>query len=143
MKLERIPLFNKVMVIDDNSVDLYITSKIIIKNKFGKEVLEFNSAKDALNYLQINQTNKQAYPDVILSDIYMPLMTGFEFLESYDQLSIELKNHCKLYMLSSSTDNVDIVRVENDINVIGFLEKPITKALLEKIRVSEEMKVEN
>lgn len=124
--------FQKVMVIDDNPVDLYIAKKILEKTSFADEILAYNSAVDALQYLRNNQ-NQQALPDVILVDIYMPEMSGFEFMEAYRDLPTELKRHCKVYIISSSIDSKDIRRANEDENVVAFQEKPLSREFLNAI----------
>jgi CheY-like chemotaxis protein len=127
------PKFETVMIIDDNTIDLYISSRLIIKNYFGKKVLEYSDAKEALKYLQENQDNIAALPHVIFVDIYMPLMSGFEFLEEYDKLPVPLKDNCKTYIISSTINDDDIMRARRDKNVISFQVKPISKEFLNRI----------
>ena len=129
------PKFETVMIIDDNTIDLYISSRLIIKNNFGKKVMEYSDAREALQYLQDNQDNIAALPQVIFVDIYMPLMSGFEFLEAYDKLPNSLKNHCKTFIISSTIDDNDILRARRDKNVISFQVKPINKEFLNRINV--------
>jgi len=127
------PKFEKVMIIDDNIIDLYVSSRIITKNNFGKKVLQYTAAEEALKYLQENQNNIPELPKVIFVDIYMPVMSGFKFLEEYDKLSLTLKNHCKTYIISSTIDDDDIVKARTDTNVVSFQVKPITKEFLNRI----------
>jgi CheY-like chemotaxis protein len=54
------------MLIDDNNIDLYVTSRIIAKSDFGKTVIPFTSAQEALHYLKSNEHNTRALPQVIL-----------------------------------------------------------------------------
>lgn len=125
--------FETVMIIDDNFVDLYITSCMISKNNFGKNLLLYTSAEEALKYLQDNQDNIAILPQIIFVDIYMPLMSGFEFLEAFDNLTVALKKQTKTYILSSTIDNDDIARSNNNSNVEAFYVKPITKEFLDRI----------
>ena len=125
--------FNKVMIIDDNQIDLYITSILMKKNSFASEILQYSAATDALKYLKTHANEPNAIPQVILVDIYMPEMSGFEFMEAYDQLPDETKKYSKVYIVSSSIDNRDIGRASNDRNVVSFQEKPITPEFLEAI----------
>jgi len=127
------PKFETVMIIDDNLVDLYIISRMITKNNFGKNVLHYTEAEEAMKYLQENQDNVSKLPQIIFVDIYMPLMSGFEFLEVYDTLSAALKNYCKTYVISSTIDNEDIARSSRNKNVVCFHVKPITKEFLDRI----------
>ena len=127
------PKFETVMIIDDNPVDLYILSRMITKNNFGKNLLNYSEAEAAIKYLQENQDNVSKLPQVIFVDIYMPLMSGFEFLEAYDLLSDTLKNYCKTYIISSTIDNDDIAQSSSNKNVVSFHVKPITKEFLDRI----------
>jgi CheY-like chemotaxis protein len=131
MKEEILAKFKNVMVIDDNHIDLYIASRMISKNNFGEKVMQYSSAIDALEYLQENQENISQLPDIIFLDIYMPGMTGFEFMKEYEHLSITLKNQCKVYIISSSIDEQDLFCANNDVNVVAMKEKPISKEFLE------------
>jgi len=133
MTTEIQPKFEKVMIIDDNNIDLYITKRLIIKNNFGKEVLEYNAAAEALKYLQDNQGNIPMLPLIIFIDIYMPEMSGFEFLEAYDSLNVALKKYCKVFIISSTIDDKDIERSLLDKNSTAFQVKPITKEFLDGI----------
>ena len=127
------PKFETVMIIDDNSIDLYITTRMIEKNNFGKKVLKYSAANEALKYLQDNQEDVSVLPQVIFVDIYMPLMSGFEFLHAYDKLPTALKNHCRAYVISSTIDDDDIARARGDNNVVSFKVKPVTKEFLDRI----------
>ena len=130
------PKFETVMIIDDNTIDLYVCSRMIIKNNFGKKVLQYSVATEALKYLQDNQNNFSELPQVIFVDIYMPIMSGFEFMEEYEKLSPALKEHCKVHIISSTIDNQDIVKSRTDNNVVSFQVKPITKDFLDRIRTN-------
>lgn len=127
------PVFKRVMVIDDNPIDLYITDRVIRKCDFSSQVLQFSSAQEALQYLTEHKNTPELLPEIIFVDIYMPQMSGFEFMEEYDLFSDSLKSHCSCYIISSSLDHKDILRAGADINVVAFQEKPVNNAFLEQI----------
>ena len=133
MSEEPTPRFVSIMIIDDNLIDLYISSRMITKNNFGKKVLQYSSAKEALKYLQ---ENIPQLPEVIFVDIYMPGMSGFEFMKEYNKLSTPLKNLCSVFIISSSLDEHDVNRANNDINIVAMKEKPITKEFLTDLKIS-------
>ncbi|MBZ9730373.1 response regulator [Salegentibacter sp. JZCK2] len=128
--------FKSFMIIDDNLIDLYIASRMITKNNFGKKVLQYSSAIEALKYLQGNQENIPLLPEVIFVDIYMPGMSGFEFMAEYDNLPANLKNHCRVFIISSSVDEEDVAKANSDTNVVAMKEKPITKEFLNELKIS-------
>jgi CheY-like chemotaxis protein len=122
--------FDKVMVIDDTPEDLYITSYVIEKTNYSKEILKFDLATEALEYLQANIHNTSLLPQVIFVDIFMPLMTGFEFLDEYEKLPSYYTSNCTVYVISSSFDERDINRARNNKNVKAYIEKPLRKEFL-------------
>ena len=130
--------FERVMVIDDNLIDLYIAARMITKNNFGKMVFQYSSAIEALKYLHKNKENISLLPEVIFLDIYMPGMSGFEFMTEYDLLPLALKKYCRVFIISSSIDVEDIAKSNRDKNILAMKEKPITKLFLNEI--SEKLK---
>ena len=133
MNEQSIAKFETIMIIDDNVIDLYIASRMITKNNFGKKVLSYSKAQDALDFLKENQNNEEALPQIIFVDIYMPIMSGFEFLNTYNEFPEKLKKHCDVYVISSTIDDYDIIRASTDVNIISFQVKPITKDFLDQI----------
>jgi len=123
--------FDKVMVIDDTPEDIYITSYVIAKTNYGKEILKFDLATEALEFLQTNINNTSLLPQVIFVDIFMPIMNGFEFLDEYEKLPDNYKSNCSVYVISSSFDERDINRARNNINVKAYIEKPLRREFLE------------
>lgn len=134
MNEQSIAKFENVMIIDDNVIDLYIASRMITKNNFGTKVLSYSKAQEALDFLKENEDNEEALPQIIFVDIYMPIMSGFEFLNSYNQFSEKLKKYCDVYVISSTIDDYDIIRASTDVNIISFQVKPITKDFLDQIK---------
>lgn len=126
-------IYPKVLVIDDNPIDLYIATKLLKNNHFAQEIQTYNAAGKALDYLKQHCAQPASFPQVILVDIYMPEMSGFEFMEAYENLPDKLKQQCKVYIVSSSIDSKDIIRANEDKNVIAFREKPLTKEFLDEI----------
>lgn len=136
MSIEQPTKFDIVMIIDDTEIDIFINSHMIAKNNFGRNIIECPSGYEALRFLEDNQHNISQLPNIIFIDIYMPMMSGFEFMAEYDKLAPELKNHCKVYVISSTYNERDISRILLDANVVGFQEKPITSTFLENILVN-------
>jgi CheY-like chemotaxis protein len=71
--------------------------------------------------------NLEQKPTVLLLDINMPLMSGWEFLERFDNMKDEVKNLFRIYILSSSVDPRDKQRSYANKNVKAFLVKPLVK----------------
>ncbi|WP_316820611.1 response regulator [Pedobacter gandavensis] len=122
----------KVMLIDDNEVDLKINSKIITITKLFEEIILCQSGEEALNYLSRNKHEEALIPDFILLDIQMPEMDGFEFLEIYKELPKSITDKCIIAILSSTLDFGDIKKAEANPHVVRLFRKPLFPKELEE-----------
>lgn len=115
----------KVLLIDDNDIDLKINYKIIRLSGFFEEIVSAQSGEEGIEYINKNLDTPELWPDFILLDIQMPEMDGFEFLEIYKNFPRPFLDHCKLAILSSTLDFGDIKKAEANPLVIKLLKKPL------------------
>lgn len=120
--------YNKVMVIDDNTLDLFIHKKLIEANEFANTTETFEDATEAIKHLSTCSTDE--LPDMIFLDIMMPGMDGFAFLESFHELPTERRARMKVIMLSTSESFKDLNRANKSPYVRKFLNKPLTAQML-------------
>jgi CheY-like chemotaxis protein len=123
------------LLIDDSEIDSIITSKILQMAGLPKNQILTKHANPALEFLKT--INKETYsitnacPLIILLDIHMPDMNGFQFLEQFDSLSDTITEYSKIFLLTSSIDPIDIERADLDRYVVRVLNKPLnTEELL-------------
>jgi CheY-like chemotaxis protein len=114
-----------VLVIDDSDPDLLFARVIIERAAVAERVLTFGTGPDALAHLQGPESARCA---VVLLDINMPEMNGFQFLEAYAPLHAARRCTAPVVMLTSSSDPGDRARARAYPCVAGYLVKPIDVA---------------
>jgi len=124
----------RVMLVDDNDTDNFISKRIIEITNFASEVEIKNSGKAALDYLKNHKNNLDKLPDLIFLDINMPIVDGFVFLYEFEKFNNIIRNKCKVIILSSSDNQRDIDKIVNNNYVIKFITKPLTENALFEIK---------
>ena len=123
------------LVIDDSYIDRLVSTMMIRHTFDGAEVFEMSSGQLALEWLQSRReiSDKQL---VILLDIMMPQMNGFEFLVQFDKINAAFRNWTVM-MLSSTLDEGDIKQAKNHPYVKQFLSKPLSPNQLKTFLAEE------
>src|SRR5690606_15083894 len=91
---------------------------------FDVNTVSKNNGQQAIEYIQSIVDDEEKFPDLILVDINMPILNGWEFIEAYQKLSITYK--VDVYMLSSSVYENDIERAKTYKSIKGFISKPLS-----------------
>jgi CheY-like chemotaxis protein len=120
-------LFKHIVLIEDNPIDVFINTKVIEQADLGQKIQSFPSARPALDYLKDSELNHLELPELIILDIRMPDMDGFDFLDAFIQLSENITSSVRVLMLSSSIDPEDESKAKAYTNVIDFICKPLTR----------------
>lgn len=127
-------MLQKVLCIDDDPISVMLCRKVISRSMFAEETDSANNGESALRYLdELAETQGAVYPQIILLDLNMPIMNGWEFLENYERRFAPLHNDIKIVVLSSTIDPEDVRKTEEFSTVISFISKPVTTSSLHEI----------
>jgi CheY-like chemotaxis protein len=118
---------NLIFIVDDDPIHQQITQIMIDRQGISNSMQAFSDAQEVLDYLMGHQGDCNALPDVILLDLNMPVMDGWEFLDAYSSLSNTLCRKIQIYVLTSSIDENDRERVGSYAFVKGYLTKPLSR----------------
>jgi CheY-like chemotaxis protein len=120
-------------LVDDDNMYVFLTKMMIQDSKLVEHVKEFKNGQDAINFLQENLDNTEHLPEVILLDLDMPIMDGWQFLEEFILLKPHIGKKIIIYIVSSSISPEDIKKAKTISEVSDYIIKPITKQNLEGI----------
>ncbi len=117
----------KVLIIDDDDLSIFLIGMTIEEIAFIKSHDSVTSGWEALNYLN----EKDTAPDLILVDLNMPEMDGYEFIQRFEEDHWKKTPNTQVIVVTSSQRDSDKTKSLSYQSVIGFVHKPITE---EKIR---------
>lgn len=111
-----------IIFVDDDKVQHMINKRILLKINPHLELIFFENPYDALSWLEKNMA------DILLLDINMPEMEGWDFLKLMEERGINME----VKMLTSSLDPKDIEKSYGFDMVSGFLVKPLRKEVIDE-----------
>ncbi len=119
-------LDNKInlLVIDDDDINIFIIKKIVEKTGLDINMVSKGNGQQAIDYIKETMANPEKFPNLMLIDINMPIMNGWEFVEAYQ--SLDIKHSVDMYILSSSVYENDIEKTKSYVSVRGFISKPLS-----------------
>lgn len=122
----------RVLLVDDDKICNFITEATLNRLGVAEEIRAVLNGKEALEYINHELTGNRILPDIILLDLNMPLMNGFQFIESFKELDFPKKDKVKIVVLTSSENPEDIVKVKK-LGINYYLTKPINESKLLEI----------
>lgn len=125
----------EILVVDDDNLIRLLHQKNLQNSSIDQKITTFQNGKEALDYMENKKDPKITF--LVLLDINMPVMDGWEFLESYKQSD---SNETFVLMVTSSIDGSDKDRAYTFPNVIGFYEKPFVAETIQGVKALKELK---
>lgn len=121
----------KIYLIDDDPIYRF-TFEVSLRKLEGVFALStFEDGEKAIEQIKVDIDSE--LPAVIFLDINMPIMDGWDFMESIIQLKESMDKFPKIYMVSSSIDERDISKAKSYKEIVDYLIKPITIVTINNI----------
>lgn len=127
---------NSILLVDDDKASNFINQLLIKKAAVADELHIARNGKVAIEFIREkclgSEGDESKMPQLILLDINMPVMDGFDFLKAFEELDCALKDKALIAVLTTSLNPKDRERVKAA-GVRHFLNKPLTQNVLEDL----------
>lgn len=125
---------SRVLLVDDDKINNFINERLIRRLGLAEEINTVYNGQEALDYLEQLYHSGEEIPSLILLDINMPVMDGFEFMEAVSDKKYFSDTRSVIFMLTTSVNANDIERARKSQVAKGYINKPLTeKELKEKL----------
>lgn len=123
----------KAYIIDDNEIFHLILEKSVRQTNIITELCFFTNGMDALKQLKEDSSTDAGLPNLILLDINMPTLSGWEFMEQLEIIKLMDLDEMKIFIVSSSNAVEDRNRAEEFSNIADYIVKPISPEVLDSV----------
>ncbi|MFD1551076.1 hypothetical protein DNU06_04250 [Putridiphycobacter roseus] len=121
-----------VFVIDDSDVDSFLIEKVLRKTNLFDTITLYNDSKTAMDFI-LDKGNKNDLPDLILLDVSMPIIDGFEFIDEIEEM-MDDDFSPTIFILSNSIERRDRENFDKQRLATEFIVKPLEEEVfLEKV----------
>ncbi len=112
-----------ILLVDDDPIIQFIETESLQEFNIPVNISSHLNGRLALDFLQKEYNDTDSF--IVLLDINMPVMGGWEFLDELVNLNYDTRANLKIYVVSSSSDESDILKAGTYKNVVKFISKPI------------------
>ncbi|MDH4092169.1 MAG: response regulator [Cyclobacteriaceae bacterium] len=120
-------------IIDDDPMSSFYIKRLAQLGELANIITIYNAAQGAIDYLLHHRKSAEHLPDIILLDIYMPEVDGWEFLNELKKIEDQLSKKAAIYIISSSSHPKDVSRAETFPEVRSYFKKPVTLDVLKEM----------
>ena len=121
-----------VYIIDDDEIIIYLTDRLIAEEEFCEKNTTFENGLKALDKIKEALATNGELPDLMLVDLNMPVMDGWEFIDQFEKLA--LPKPIPIFIFTSSINPIDTEKANHHRSIKGYIQKPLTPIKLDKIK---------
>jgi CheY-like chemotaxis protein len=118
--------YANILVVEDDQTSAFLLKLLLQESDLAESISITNNGQEALDYLNRLKMSGSRYPELIFLDINMPVMDGFEFLETCKQTGCLENEKARVIILTSSAHQQDI-RKAQALGITKYMIKPISE----------------
>ncbi|WP_207534854.1 response regulator [Desertivirga arenae] len=123
----------RLILIDDDPTYHFLAEKLLSHYRHFQNYKCYTDPKAALTDLVDAYYGTEALPDMILLDLNMPEVNGWEFLEMFENMRVLIGKQIPIFIVTSSIDPNDKARALQYPMIKGFYSKPLSPAILNSV----------
>lgn len=123
-----------IYLIEDNPIDIFIVQQMVELEFPQGSLITFPSTRQALEEFNQGKVPDHSPAQILLVDLDMPLLNGWEFLESYEKSAFYKRKSSPAYILTASINPKDVDKSKAFRSVAGFFSKPLTEEHIQRIK---------
>jgi len=123
----------QILLVDDDEINNFLSNELITLYQPDVEIESVLYVDEALKHLAEKINRKQALPDVILVDINMPDLNGWDFMDAFENMDAAAIKNVRVYVYTSSIYYKDLEKVKDYKSVIKLISKPFTDDMIGEI----------
>jgi CheY-like chemotaxis protein len=126
------PKEKSILLVDDDQTSIFICRKVLQTFGLFNEIHSASNGVEALNFYDQCVRDSRMLPEIILLDINMPVMNGFQFISAFSQSEVYKTNKISIIIVSSSNYFEDIQRAK-ELGINHYIHKPVTIDKLKEV----------
>jgi response regulator of citrate/malate metabolism len=118
------------LIIEDDEDTRTLVKYWLIRKKITRHVDEFSTVEDAMAFINNESLSDNAWPGIVLLDLYLPDEKGFKFLENLSTNPV-IRPYPKIFIITGS-EKIQDIREASKYNIDAYIKKPLTQKKLDK-----------
>ena len=123
----------QILLVDDDEINNFLSNELIRFYQPNVAIISMLYVEEALEYLSQKIIQKQELPEIILVDINMPHLNGWDFMDAFEKMEAEAIKNVRVYVYTSSIYYKDLEKVKSYKSVIKLITKPFTDEMISEI----------
>ncbi|MES3017871.1 MAG: response regulator [Bacteroidota bacterium] len=123
-----------VLCINDSSINLFVQKRLLLQSGITDNVITASDGQEALNYyFNLKENPGIDYPRLVILDIHMPNVDGWQFLEKFSELYLPSFQETNIVINSFTVDENEINKAKNYPVIIDFVTSQLTADYFRKL----------
>ena len=123
-----------VLCINDSSINLFVKKRLLLQSGITDNVITACDGQEGLDYYsRLRETENNDYPRLILLDIHMPRVDGWQFLDTFSELYLPFFKDTRVIINSFTVDEKEINKAKNYPIIMDFVTSQLTTDYLKNL----------